>query len=67
MTLCNFLSIFFILCFIGFNVYTFVDLVKRGVLTLVGETRRYRNDRPVIIITLLLARGLSEIRRASIG
>ena len=26
-------------------VYIFVDLVRRGVLTLVGEIRRYRNDR----------------------
>ena len=25
--------------------YMFLDLVKRGVLTLVGEKRRYRNDR----------------------
>ena len=24
--------------------YIFVDLVKRGVLSLVGEIRRYRND-----------------------
>ena len=27
------------------RLYTFVDLVKRGVLTLVGEIRRYRSDR----------------------
>ena len=31
--------------FLGFNAYIIVDLVKRGVLTLVGEIRRYRNDR----------------------
>ena len=29
----------------GYNVHITVDLVKRGVLTLVGEIRRYRNDR----------------------
>ena len=28
----------------SFSAYIFVDLVKRGVLTLVGEIRRYRND-----------------------
>ena len=31
--------------FWGFNVYITVDLVKHGVLTHVGEVRRYRNDR----------------------
>ena len=31
--------------FSGFNVCIIVDLVKRGVLTLVGEIRRYRSDR----------------------
>ena len=30
---------------LGFIVYIIVDFVKRGVLTLVGEVRRYRNDR----------------------
>ena len=29
----------------GFNVHVIVDLVKRGVLTLLGDIRRYRNDR----------------------
>ena len=29
----------------GFNVYIIIDLVERRVLTLVGEIRRYRNDR----------------------
>ena len=28
-----------------FNVYIIVDLVKRGVLSLVGEIRSYRNNR----------------------
>ena len=28
-----------------FNTYITVDLVKRGMLTLVGEIRRYGNDR----------------------
>ena len=32
-------------CFWGFNVYIFVDLVIRDVLTLAGEIERYRNDR----------------------
>ena len=31
--------------FWGFNVYIIVDFLKRGVLTLVGEVRLYRNDR----------------------
>ena len=31
--------------FAGFNVYVFVDLVNYVVLTLVGEIRRYKNDR----------------------
>ena len=30
--------------FLGFNVHIIIDLVKRGVLTLVSEIRRYRND-----------------------
>ena len=30
--------------FLGFNVYIIVDLVKCGVLTLVGEIWCYRND-----------------------
>ena len=32
-------------CDACFNVYIIVDLVKRGVLSPVGEIRRYRNDR----------------------
>ena len=34
-------------------VYIFVDLVRRGVLTLVGEIRRYRND---LLLTRLKGR-----------
>ena len=30
--------------FLGFNVYIFVDLVMRRVLTLVGDMSRYRSD-----------------------
>ena len=30
---------------VGFNVYIIVDLMKRGVLTFVGEIQHYRNDR----------------------
>ena len=31
--------------YLRFYEHVFVDLVTRGVLTLVGEIRRYRNDR----------------------
>ena len=37
-----------------FNVYIIPDLVKRGMLTLVGETRRYRNDPYYSIIIKLV-------------
>ena len=36
------------------NVYIIVDLVKRDVLTLVGEIRRYRNDRYLFIFFINL-------------
>ena len=32
------------LIFLRFYVYLFVDLVKRGVLTFIGQIRQYRND-----------------------
>ena len=38
--LCSYTSLF-----LKFYVYLFVDLLKRGVLPLVGEIGRYRNDR----------------------
>ena len=38
--------------FRGFDMYIFVDFVKCGVQTRVGEIRRYRNDRYIIIIVI---------------
>ena len=38
-------NIMFIILFLWFYVYIFVDLVKHGVLTHVGEMRRFRNAR----------------------
>ena len=34
----------FVIIFLGFSVYIFVDLVKRGVLIFVSEICRYKND-----------------------
>ena len=36
---------YIIVIFLGFNVYIFVNLVKRCVLTLVCEIQHYKNDR----------------------
>ena len=38
--------------FLRFYVHSFVDLVKRGVLTLVGEIRRCRNDHLLLLLFL---------------
>ena len=35
------------------NVHIIVDIVKRGVLTLVSEIRRYRNERYFILLICL--------------
>ena len=45
-----------------------VDLVKRGVLTLIGEIRRYRNDRYLLLLlSLLLKRRTLAMRIYSQG
>ena len=41
----NIMTILFIYYYGFFDTYIIVDLVKRGMLKLVGEIRRYRNDR----------------------
>ena len=40
--------------FWGFNIYIFVDVVKRGVCTITDEIRRYRNDRYYIFMIIIL-------------
>ena len=44
-------------CLWGFNAYIIVDLVKRGVLTLVSEIWRYRNNRCYYYDFIFLAHG----------